>query len=811
MFIKNFILIFICFFLFANASFSQIKNISGTIIDVETRSSMPGVTVVALNKGTEKLLGGSATNEKGEFNIIGKFAANDFFLRMTFVGYETIKIDSFTIKDNRINLGTITMRSSALMTSTVEVQGQKSMVDFYVDKQVINMEKVPGSSSGSVTDALRNTGIVEVDPSTNKISIRGNSNVNILIDGKPQPMADNLLSQMPATYIDKVEVITTPSAKDDPEGDGGTINFITKKEHRDNFNGSLSLYSSTQGFGFGSFTFNYRKNNLNIFSSANSYLGEFRRNSFGIRNNNQSTVLHSQTSIGDFIMKGYMAGFKLGLDYDFDSLNSLSLTGNYNKTNGKMITNSFNDNYNIHNERTYGYDINDDGQGDFNNYTLSSNYKLKFNTKGHEITADAFYSDMLNNMKDLLTTRNDYMPLYPGLQNNVNDVKNKTWILNSDYVNPTEDFGKFEAGYKFTSRDRSSVQENLNYSYITGVYSDSTQLSNIFEYHEFLNAAYLTYSNKISFIEYKLGIRGENTFTDGKQLMTNDFFTTNYFSWFPSVGLAYKMNDLFQVALNASRKINRPQMEMINPFVKIMGPHTINVGNPKLAPTYTNSFELRFNPLLNLYYNFSNSRPSQMSLVTDDSITVNTTINSAKTKNFGFELTIPVINEPRFPIKLPDWFTMFNLRISYSRFMEDGGYLTEKYSLKRNTWWFNGNLSLKVWWDINFMTYFMYNPANGDDRYHWGDMSFVGVMLSKDFLDRKLNVSLNVNDIFNSVKPVAETFGSNFYSYNKTEFVKNRSIGISIRYNFNDFTNRREKDIDDGRDKEGNLFNNTTR
>lgn len=804
MFFMRFTITILFFFLIIISSLAQVKSVSGTVIDQDSKLAMPGVTVVALSKGTEKLLGGSASNEKGEFDIKGKFTEKEFFIRLTYVGYETFTIDSFIVKDNKINLGTISMHASALMTSTVEVQGQKSMVEFYVDKQVINMEKVPGSTSGSVTDALRNTGIVEVEPTTNKLSVRGNSNVNILIDGKPQPMADNLLSQMPATYVDKVEVITTPSAKDDPEGDGGTINIITKKEHRDNFNGSLFLYSSTQGFGFGSFTFNYRKNNLNIFSSANTYMGKFSRNTQSRRTNYQSSTLHSQTSAGDFVMKGYMGGLKLGLDYDFDTLNSFSITGNYNKTNGKMITNSFNENFNIDSVRTYGFGVNDDGQGDFNNTTISTNYKKKFNMEGHEITADAFYSDMTNSMKSLLKTDYDYMALFPALQRNINDVKNKTFILNSDYVNPTAEIGKFEAGYKFTFRNRSAALESSNYLYSTASYEDTMGLSNIFKYKEFINAAYVTYTNKILILEYKLGLRTENTVTDGKQLVTGDNFSTNYFTLFPTLGLAYKINDLFQVALNASRKINRPQMEMINPFVRVNNPNEITRGNPRLSPTFTNSFELRFNPLLNLYYNFSNGRPSQMTIV-DDSLTINTTINSAKNKNFGFELTIPVINEPRFPIKLPEWFSMFNLRIAYSRFIEEGSYMSEVYSVKRNTWWFNGNLSLKLWGDINATAYFFHNPANGDVRYHWGSTTFVGMMLSKDFFDRKLTLSLNVNDIFKSSNSVAETWGSNFYSYNKSEFVKSRNIGLSIRYNFNDFTNRREKDIDDGRDREGGI------
>ncbi|MDP4175366.1 MAG: TonB-dependent receptor [Bacteroidota bacterium] len=790
--------------LYASSSFGQTRLITGKVKDQQSNTPLAGVTVVLLSKANEKLLSGTATNESGEFEIKSSSKEKSVILRLSFIGYETRQIDSLTFREGKSDLGEIKMRTSAIMTSAVEIKGQRPMVEYHIDKQVINMEKVPGSQSGSVTDALKNTGIVEVDPSTNKLSVRGNSNVNILIDGKPQAMADDLLSQMPATYVDKVEVITTPSAKDDPEGDGGTINIITKKNKMDNYNGSVSLYSSTQEVGFGSLVVNYRKNKLNIFSSVNGYFGHLDRNSNGQRLNYQSTSLHSQLYESQRTMKGYMGEAKLGFDYDFDSLNAFSLTGNYDKTNGKIINNSQNRIFNINDIQTYTYSLDDDGRGDFNNYTVTANYKRKINTKGHELSADAFYSDLINSMKDLLTTEYDYNPFYPGLQNNINDIKNRTLILNSDYVNPTEKYGKFEAGYKFTLRDRKASLDYSTFSYLSNLYNDSLGYSNTFKYKENINALYFAYTNNISVIEYKLGLRLEHTYTDGEQVTTGETFSTDYNSLFPSLGLSYKFNDLFQLAFNAARKINRPQMDMINPFIRVNGPNNITRGNPKLEPTYVNSYELKFNPILNVYYNTSKGRPTGISTNILDSITVNTTINSALTKNYGFELTIPIINEPRFPIKFPEWFQMFNIRIAFNRFIEDGGYLTENYSIKRTNWKFTGNFGLKLWEDINAMFYYNITPKSQDERYHNGSTALLGMLISKDFMDKKLQISLNINDILNNMRPVNETYGSNFYSYNKTEYVKNQNIGISIRYNFNDFQNRQEKTIDDGRDKSEN-------
>ncbi|MGA7721489.1 MAG: TonB-dependent receptor [Ignavibacteriaceae bacterium] len=805
---KKSILSFLLFIFFAYSTLAQTRFITGIVRDAQNHAQIEGVTIAVYSKSNQKVLGGTSTNEKGSFKIKCTFKEKNIALRLSFIGYETIKIDSLAFINNNSDIGTVELTPLPIILNSVEIKAQKPMIEYHTDKQVINIDQVPGSESGSVSDALNNTGIVDVDPSTSKLSLRGNSNVKILIDGKPQEMADNLLSQMPASYIDKIEVITTPSAKDDPEGDAGIINIITKKETGQNYNGTFSMAGTSMDVGYGSLDLNYRKKSFNIFGSAITYLGRYTRLSSGNRTNYLSDILHSQTYDGNILTRGYMSSFKLGLDYDFDSLNSVSLTGNFNKTHGKMTNSNDYANYDINNYQTYLYNTIDDGKGDFNNYTFSTDYKRKFNSGGHEWSADVFISNMFNNTHDLLTTEYSYLPLNPALQLNDNDVHNKTLILNTDYVNPIESFGKIEAGYKFTLRDRRAALVNNNYSYLSGDYYDSLGLSNIFRYRENIHAVYLAYTNKISFIEYKLGLRDELTFTDGLQETTGEEFKTDYNSLFPSLGISYKISDLFQFSFNAGRKINRPQLDMINPFIKVNGPNNITIGNPRLAPTYMNSYELRFNPIVNIYYTDSKGRPSSISTNIQDSITVNTTINSTSNKTYGAELTIPIINDPKFPVKLPGWFSMFNVRISYNHLSENGGYLTEVYSINRDSWKFSGNCNLNIWWDITAI--FFYNIAlkTEDERYRTGATDNANLYFKKDFLDKKLTIGLILKDIFNDVHPVNETYGSNFYSYNRSETIRSRNIGITFRYNFNNFTNRHEKEIDDERDKSDALFKN---
>jgi outer membrane receptor protein involved in Fe transport len=789
------ILIFIINSIIGAKSFSG-YSLSGVVVDSANNSALPGVTVI-VNSSNGKTIGGASTDLNGKFNINIK-SEDKVVIRLSMIGYETKFID-VQLTDNSGDLGTLKIKATSIHLSDVVIKSTRPMVEYFVDKQVINIEKVPGSN-GSVADALRNSGIVDVDQSTNKVSIRGNSEVKILIDGKPMQMAENILGQLPAASVDKVEVITSASAKDDPEGDAGILNIITKTGGLGNYNGAVSLTASNVNMNFGNVMLNYRTGKFNFFSNIMGGLGKMRfdNNIDRTNYNSESFYLQKSRSISD--MRGYLTNLKAGFDFDYDTANTFTLSGNFYRLKYNQDIHTDNNIFSKDNSYLYYYLLKNTGNLDNLNYTISGFYKRKFDSNGQELTVDAFYSNLVNDFDTDLETEYTLNPDFPALQNTLNKIKNNTVIIKSDYVNPGT-IGKFETGYHFTLRDRSNDYIISNYNYINNNWFDNLSGSNIFTYKENIHALYLMYTNSISKFEFKAGLRAEQTFTSGNQATSGEIFSKSYSSFFPSVMLAYKMSQQMQINLNYSRRINRPRMEYINPFTVFNGPNNFSKGNPNLEPTYVNLYEFKLAQFLNLYYSNSKGNPQPVETSVSDSITMNTRINMSSVKTYGLELTIPYINTPQFPFKLPDFVTFIYLRYNLNKSIQSGNYLTENLSYSRVFWTLSANAGFRIWYDLDIMFSCRYVPVIKDERNYSYPNTYLVFVLSRDFFDKKLKVSLVFNDILNSNRRRYETFGSNFYSYSENINVNNKGIFLSFNYSFNDFKSRRERNIDDGRDK----------
>ncbi|MBI2419452.1 MAG: TonB-dependent receptor [Ignavibacteriales bacterium] len=784
-----------------NTKPAKYATITGTVIDSVSGEKLSGVTIRIVGNDKKHLLG-AITDNRGTFRI-DRVTQDDASVQLSQVGYSTKTIIPFQDKQiKNADLGTIKMQVSAVQMSEVEIKSQRPMVEYLPDKQIINMEKIPGAA-GSVTDALRNSGAVDIDPQSNKISVRGKSNVTIQIDGKPMPMAEDMLTQMPANMIDQVEIMANPSAKDDPEGDAGIINFITKKGMSDNYSGSLTMYRSSRNLNYISTFINFKKDKLTLFGSVNGGAGEFLTSSETFQNNYNSTALYKQYSSGDGSREGFMTNAKIGLDYDFDTLNTLSLSGTFFKMKGDGFSH---DTYRVYDNTEalkYTYKLNNDGKLDNNVYSLTTNYKHKFDRKGHELTADVFFSYMDNEMPNKLTTVYDYSPSTPKLQNATNNTGSKTIISKLDYVNPATFIGKLETGYNFTIRDRNTEYDFDNFNYTSTNWEHDPNYSNEFIYKENIHAAYVSLADKIWVLDYKLGARAEQILSNGDVKTTGQKFDLNYSSFFPSVLLAYTIAPNFQATLNIARRIRRPQMEYINPFRRVNGPNNYTIGNPDLKPTYTNMYELGISPFIKTYYTTSTGTPVNLVSVVQDT-TYSSMVNNASQKTYGAELTIPIMNDARFPFKLPDWLLMCNIQASYRRIEESNSYLQENYSVKRNTFNIGGNLSLKVFYDVNLVFFGRYTPEVKDARSVYNARAFVGVNLSKEFMNKKLKINLTAQDLLKANRNQTQTYGAAYYSDSKFTNYSMQNISISLTYMFNDFKARQERNIDDGRDKSDN-------
>ena len=787
------------FTLFSQDLKSDFNQITGMVLDDSLNSPLPGALVAAIGKD-HKVIAGTTSDVYGNFLLKGLFSSPQ--LRITLIGYKEYYVDSIVFNEGKADLGVIRLKHLSLITKEIVVKGEKPLIEYFIDKQVINLDKVQGGN-GTIADALQKVGVVTVDPSTKKISIRGSENVRVLLDGKPMPMGDDFLSQMPASSTEKVELSTTPSAKYDAEGEAGILNIIQKHNLGDYLNGSIYLSSGSQGNSYGNALLNFKKQNYNIFLSLSGSAFENRFMSTGKMTSYNAYSPFSENSSTRTTGDGRSRGIYSGIDYAFNAENAASLTLSYSGSGNQMANHGSSSDYSLSGVPAYSFDLNSDQNNEFNTWSVTGFYRRKINATGTEVTTDIYLSHLRqgNPMETKLLYNYAEAPF---LEHSQTDTKNYTFIINSDYVNPILNSGKFEAGYKYTWRNRSSAYDVLNYDNTQQVWRDTGSFSNLFKYTEGIVAAYSTWADKMGDFEYKVGLRIEYTDIKGFSETTGVGFRHNYVDWFPTVNISYSFNPFLQIVLSATRRITRPRMENVNPFIRFGGAHSEWGGNPDLKPMYVDRYELTLNPFITIYHSNSNGNPRRISLGLSNGRMFSTLVNLSRVRSFGADFSLPLSNGPTSPITFPDWWNYGNISVSYQKVSEQGGFnyssASESYTIYTDVWSINAFAGIKTYMDCQLTVGCRYAPKHSDSRYVTFSTTNLYMSVSRDFFDRKLSVSVSGNNLLNSDKNKQTTYGSNYYSYSEFLVDRSRNVSVGINWKFNDFKFRRDRKVDDGRD-----------
>ncbi len=784
--------------------YPQSKNdykLSGLVSDSISGTGLHGANVTVISRADGKTLTQTTCDEKGYFTA-SNITESNVRTKFSMVGYQTKIIDSIPL-EKTYRLGVIKLRSTLILMPEAVISSIKPMIEFQVDKQIINMDQVPGSS-GSLTDALKNTGTVDVDPQTNVITVRGQA-VKIQMDGHPFEMPANMLAQLPASMVDQVEVILSPSAKESAEEGAYILNIISKKGNPDSYSGSLNLNSSTNSRTFGGLNLNYKTGKFNLFGSFFGGFGNFNNTSSSEKYNyNSSNLYYLKTGTkGNF--KGNMQFYKFGFDYNMDDNNSFTF---YNTINTYKFNSDGTSKSSIENNLLvpqYSYDNNNIAVYRSNTYSLYGFYKKKFDAKGHEITFDAYFTNISNPSNSEMNTVYSYNLNYPQLHNSVTEEKANTFISKVEYVIPST-LGKFETGYHLTMRTRENDYNSSDFLYSTNNWNDSLGLSNLFSYKENIHALYVTYSNNFGNIGLKTGLRAENLNTNGEQKTTGEKFSGNYLNFFPNINLSYKFSDLLQLTFNAFRRVRYPQMYYVNPFKTYNGPNNYTAGNPTIKPSFIHSYAISLSQYVNVYYVYSTGLFDYVMANVNDSITFNSPVNLSSNKTYGVELTLPYYNSPMMPFHLPDFINMINVQIGYTYQKKIGSYLDEDLSDWGYRKWMNVNLGLKLWWEVDATFYFRFTPKTESKKYVNNRQTDLSIYLSKSVWNKKLKINLSVSDLLNTNNYDRKTFGTDFFYHTIYTPYRSRSISIGLTYMINDFKDRRERSIDDGRDASNQGF-----
>ncbi|WP_298781533.1 TonB-dependent receptor [uncultured Polaribacter sp.] len=803
------ITLLLCCLLSATFLFSQKKSsssnisITGKVIDANTNQPLEYATIILKNTKNLKVSGG-ITDINGNFNI--KTPKGTYEIRVEFISFKTKEFPSQKIISNK-NFGTIKLQEDSDSLNEIVVIAEKSSVDIRLDKKIYNVGKDMTVKGGTASDVLDNVPSVDVD-AEGTVSLRGSENVRILIDGKPSALvglsSTDALKQLPSDAIERVEVITSPSARYDSEGTAGILNIILRKGKATGFNGSVNVNVATPKNNQISVNLNSRSEKINLFSN-------FGYNDGGSPGVYNSTISYLTSGILDSTRienrdnqrnrKGFNGN--VGLEYFINKKSYITGTIFLRDSDGENVSiNNISSFDNAGNNLFNSTRIQDETEVD-QTLQFSLNYTNNINDKGHKFTIDLQHSASKENEAAIIT---DVFP-----ETNATNELSIDNLIQADYVLPIGKNAQFELGYRGSFQDLTSdylvVAPNLEAEY---------NPSNNLEFTQNINAFYTQFGSKINKFSYLLGLRTEMTNISVNLINTNENFKKKYTDFFPTVNLGYELSESQSFTLGYSKRLRRPRSRFLNPFESRASETVISKGNVDLDPTYTNSFDLGYlkkwdKLTLNssIYYQHSinaiervNSQEIRFINGIETNILVRQPINLASENRAGFEFTANYNLNRKVKFSGSFNFFQFETKGDYTYNITDQSTntvssITQNFDAKNNSWFTRFDARITLPWDIQSQTRLFYRGPRNEAQSDVEGILSLNLAFSKDILKDKGTLVLNVSDLFNSRKYQVTGFTpsrENPTNITDQTFQRRmRQISLNFTYRFNQKKNQRKR------------------
>lgn len=801
-----------------------IGTLTGTVIDSFTQKPIAYATVaLALMRG-DSVVAGALTDEKGKFSI-DEIRIGAYYLIIQSMAHHERRMDRIFISPGEPikGLGKIILAHKDYSMEEVEIVGEKQFMEMAIDRKIYNTEQLLTVQGGVATDILQNIPSVEVDIDGN-ISLRGSSNVTILIDGRPSGLTGTdraaLMEQIPASSIERIEVITNPSAKYDPDGMSGIINVVLKRNRRLGLNGNVSLSATTKGTRERSPDFqvpnkyntalglNFRNDKLNAYVNGSYQVEE--RFGYGVnyRENKFSGASPILEQNSNSLRNGTSGMVRGGLDLYLNTKNTLSFSSTYSdrgsiEDESEVFT--FRD---LETNWDSAYVRETDESSVRGSVDANVSYESKFDTKGrHKLVASLSYShgfgDSDNQFANIYLNEDGATASGPvNRQNNFSLNANDIYTLQADYEKPLAKKGKLEAGYKSIIRDINNDFTSESFDEFADAFVLDTFLNNNFFYKERIHAVYTTVGQQFKRIGYQAGVRAEQTYTTAELINTNEEFVNNYFNFFPSGFLTYKMTESQQLQLNYSRRINRPRTRQLNPFTNYSDPLNLRYGNPFLKPEFVDAIEFSYA----FTKNKSTVTASTYYRVVHDVIqrfkSIDTLTNVATTtyQNLGTGTSYGV--ELIYVGDITKWFNL-NASFNFYRTEIDGGDTEITNSGYGYGGRFNGTFRLPKDYNIQLTSFYRGPRPTLQGRFY--GFNSINLAVQKRVLDNKGTLSLNIRDVFNTMQFRVDINDPLFYQ----EFLRKResrmaTLTFSYRFGKQQFDPRgRRRGRGDGDGEDG--------
>ncbi|GAA4303055.1 outer membrane beta-barrel family protein [Nibribacter koreensis] len=745
-------------------------------------------TAVLLSAKDSSIVTSALVGAEGTF-VLAPAPVGRYHVKVSFVGYQTRVISNIevTAAKPEVNLGIIQLKAASTTLKAVEVMGQREAVEYGLDRRVYNVGQDLSTVGGTAVDVMQNVPSVTVDQE-GTVSMRGTSNITILIDGKPSALSGLGLDQIPASSIERVEVITNPSSKYDPSGTGGVLNIILKKEKQQGLNGLASATAGPNNRYNTSLNLNYRIGKLNLFGS-HDFRKDLRKGEGRVTRRftptNESVRLEELESNNENHNSNH--NFRLGADYQLTETQSLTGSVLYRMgsrdSEGASFSRFMRENGSLDSTSTRQ----NTGYEDRNLWEYALSYRKTFTKPGQELTADAVFNierepgqdQVQEQFRNVDGSASLYQPFR--WQRNVNLEQEREFSLQADYVHPFSEKGKWEAGYRSTFERSDEDAQASDFNFNANQFETNIGRTNRFIYDEWVHAVYGNYGDAIQKFSYQVGARLEQTNIVTNQVTQVQRNKQDYLNLFPSLFLTYDFSEEQKVQTSYSRRIDRPGTWSLNPFRDVTDPRNIRQGNPNLKPEFIDSYEvnyLRFWKQTTLtagvFYRRMTDIVQSFRTPLDENSTITTFANVGKGESYGVELTGTA--------NLTNWWKInanasgFNYSIDAS---EEGGRANSRLSWTSRL---NSNFTLPFKTEVQLSANYR-SPTVTVQGERSGFFS-TGISARKEVLGGKGNIILRVQDIFNTMRFDSYTFIEDQFEERSRYKPQSQLVFVGFSYRF---------------------------
>lgn len=762
--------------IFANAQGPSKTIISGKVIAEGSNQAVMFATVMVGNTSTKKTIDGTTTSEDGTFKL-STALPDSFYLQISFIGFKTKTIESLNISNGRVNVGTIQLEQTANELDEVKVVAERSQTEFKLDKRVFNVGQDLSSTGASAVDVLNNVPSVDVNIE-GQISLRGSQGVQILINGKPSILASdegNALGTITADMIEKIEVITNPSAKYDAEGTSGIINIVLKKEEKKGMNGSISVNTGIPDNHSVGISLNRRTEKFNLFTQLGAGYRSMPRDNEDVNLNYLNNSLIE--SEGTDYRNEMFYNITLGTDYHINDKNVITLSGNFayevedqpsltnfsSYENGLLVSQWYRDEKTEATNPKWQYEL--QYQREFKD---NKEHTLLFSALG------SFFGKDQSSEFENVTTFGDAIDPFQRTETAFSEAN---YTFKADYSKPINDEFSFETGAQYVITDVSN--DYAVFDFVDNGFIPDSSLTNLFNYNQKVLGVYGTASYEKDKWGVKAGLRAENTDLSTLLTNTNESNSQDYTNLFPTLHVSYKLTETLSLQAGYSKRIYRPRLWDLNPFFNIRNNFSIRTGNPNLQPEFTDSYEVtsifiqeKYSLNFGVFHRRTTEVIERISTF-QDNVNIVTPMNVGTNQSTGLELNAKYNLSKKVTLQGD---------ANYNFFKRIGDF--EGTSFDFNGDQFNSKLTtkFKLKYNIDFEVTGNYRSQYKTVQSVVSQNVFMDLGIRKKIINGKAVISASVRDVFASRFQESEVNQEDFYIYSYG--LRGRFITLGFSYGF---------------------------